>query len=76
MQNKSGVAAVGSWQDALYLSTDPTYDASDALLGTLTHTGNVAAGGSYTATLTAAVPGVNPGPYYVIVRTDIRNALP
>ncbi len=33
-------------------------------------------GGSYTGTLTASVPGVTPGSYYVILRTNILDTLP
>ncbi|MFI5379361.1 MAG: CARDB domain-containing protein, partial [Tepidisphaerales bacterium] len=76
INNLSAQTAQGSWDDAIYLSTSNTFDATATLLGTTTHTGNVAPGGSYTATVTAPVPGLNPGNYYVIVRTDIRNVLP
>ncbi len=66
-------AALGGWYDALYLSADGTWDLSDPLVGRYYHTGDVAPGGSYTHTLTAPLPGVNPGLYHVILRSDIRN---
>ena len=37
---------------------------------------DLAAGASYTGTLTAPLPGVNPGSYYVILRTNILDTIP
>ena len=71
MTNNGGQPANGSWTDALYLSPTPTWNVSDPLLGTVSQTQNLAAGASYTGTLTAPVPGVAPGSYYVILRTNI-----
>ncbi|MCX6922940.1 MAG: hypothetical protein NT154_06985, partial [Verrucomicrobia bacterium] len=45
----------------------------DALLGRVTHSGPLAIGGSYTESVTASLPGLTPGGYHVIVRTDIMN---
>ncbi len=50
-------------------------DIGDAFFGRALHTGTVAAGGSYNSTLTAPLPGVLPGNYRVIVRSDIRKQL-
>ncbi|HVX63672.1 MAG TPA: carboxypeptidase regulatory-like domain-containing protein, partial [Pirellulales bacterium] len=44
--------------------------------GRVHHTGGVAANGSYSETLTAPLPGVSPGTYYVVLRSDIRNQVP
>ena len=74
--NQGTSAAVGQWVDSVYLSSDATWDIGDVLIGTVPHSGPVAAGGSYTASLTAELPGVVPGDYRVIVRTDIKNNLP
>ncbi len=71
--NAGANPAVGSWFDNLFLSTDDTWDLGDAFLGKVLHTGDVAGGASYTETLTAALPGVTPGTYKLIVRTDVRN---
>lgn len=68
-------AAVGQWTDRLYLSADGVWDLNDAYIGQLSIAGPVAAGASYTRTLTAALPGVLPGTYQVVVRSDIYNAL-
>ena len=74
--NDGGNPADGSWVDSLYLSSTPTWSVTDPLLGSVDQTQDIAPGGSYTATLTAPVPGVTPGSYYVILRTNILNTLP
>ena len=50
--NDGGGAATGDWQDAVYLSTETTIDATATLLAVLPHTGGLAAGTSYTQSLT------------------------
>lgn len=75
--NQGTNPALGSWTDSVYLSTDDTWDINDALFGTVTHYGDVAGGGaSYSSSLTATLPGLTPGSYRVIVRSDIRNHIP
>ena len=61
---------VGSWTDSIYLSLDTTIDANAVLVGRIMHTGDLAPFSQYTAMLTAAVPGITPGSYHVIVVTD------
>jgi hypothetical protein len=51
-------------------------DSSAVLLGRVKHSGAVAAGGTYQGTLTAALPGVLPGNYSVIVETDSQGVVP
>lgn len=65
--------ARGSWTDTLFISADTNYDVGDALFGSLRHVGDVPAGSNYSASLTAPLPGVLPGNYHVIVRSDILN---
>lgn len=65
--------ARGSWTDSLFISVDTNYDVGDALFGSVRHVGDVAAGSNYSAQLTAPLPGVLPGNYHVIVRSDILN---
>ncbi|MBX3418456.1 MAG: carboxypeptidase regulatory-like domain-containing protein [Pirellulaceae bacterium] len=66
----------GSWTDALFISADQTWGINDPLLGKINMVNaNIAPGGSYTQTLTAPMPGVIPGTYHVIVRSDIRNQI-
>lgn len=71
--NAGANPAPGSWYDNLFLSTDGAWDLGDAFLGRVRHAGGVAAGASYAETLTAPLPGVTPGTYKLIVRTDVRN---
>ena len=66
--NNGSHPADGSWYDTLYLSPTPTWNVNDPLLGSVYQTQNLAPGASYTGTLTAPLPGVAPGSYYVIVR--------
>lgn len=69
-------AATGSWIDSVYLSQDDAFDADDLLLRRVTHTGGVAANSSYDESLTAALPGVFTGDYYVLVIADSRRTIP
>ncbi len=71
VSNTGGNAVNGSWTDALYLSPTTTWSSSDPLLGTVSESRYLAPGNSYMDSLTAPVPGVTPGGYYVILRTDI-----
>jgi GEVED domain/CARDB/Dockerin type I domain/Bacterial pre-peptidase C-terminal domain len=73
--NNSNNIARGGWYDSVYLSTDDKWDITDGYLGRVFRSGDVAANTSYTTTLTAPLPGVLPGNYKAIVRTDIRNNL-
>ncbi|MGF1632984.1 MAG: CARDB domain-containing protein [Phycisphaerae bacterium] len=71
--NVSGLEAVGTWVDAVYLSADTTFDAADKLIARVPRTGPLAAGASYTGSTSAMMPAdVVPGQYYVIVRTNAR----
>ncbi len=63
-------AAAGNWQDSVYLSPTATITGSSILLGTVVHTGGLGAGATYTGSLTAPVPALAPGSYYVIVEAD------
>ena len=69
--NRGENAATGSWQDTVYLSTDATWDLSDALLGRVGIRGPLGPGESYDAVLEATVPAVVAGSYRIITRTDI-----
>ena len=59
----------------LYLSSDDVFDANDRLLG---RTGwgqrTLTPGDTMTEQLTARISGVSEGNYYLIVKTDVRNA--
>jgi hypothetical protein len=76
VSNDSANPAAGVWTDSLYLSPTQTWSVSDPLLGQVVEIQDLASGGSYTGTLTAPLPGVDPGSYYVIVRTNILDSIP
>jgi hypothetical protein len=63
----------GTWYDSVYLSKDEQWDIDDVLLGQVEVTASLNQGDPYTRELTTAMPGVVPGDYHVIVRSDIRN---
>jgi Ca2+-binding RTX toxin-like protein/subtilase family serine protease len=73
VQNQGANTAKGTWVDSVYLSKDGQWDINDPLLGKVQQKGDVASGASYSETLNATLPGVVPGNYQVIVRSDIRN---
>ena len=75
VQNSGANTVNGLWTDTVYLSTDTTWDVSDAIVGQQTHLGPVDPATTYTASLTAPVPPIDTGNYYVIVRTDARNTV-
>lgn len=75
VQNSSSNSASGIWQDTLYLSTDTTWDSGDIVIGSKQRSGTLAGFASYTETLETVIPPVDPGSYYVIVRTDSRNTV-
>jgi subtilase family serine protease len=76
VENQGTNPALGGWFDSIYLSTDDSWDINDALFGVEYHYGTVAGGSSYTGSVTAALPGLTPGSYKVIIRSDIRNYIP
>lgn len=73
IQNGGANPAIGLWNDAVYLSSDQTWDIGDILLGKQTQGGPIAAGQSYNGQLTTTLPAINLGNYYVIVRSDVQN---
>ena len=73
--NSSANEADGNWTDSLYLSTSTQWSFTDPLLGSVPVSGPVAAGASYSKTISFPVPGVAPGTYNVILRTNVLNEL-
>ncbi|WP_233259655.1 CARDB domain-containing protein, partial [Ramlibacter sp. WS9] len=71
--NDSINPAFGNWTDAVYLSSDNNWDLGDVLLGKVNRSGGLAAGASYNAQLTAALPPLKDGNWRVIVRPDLYN---
>ncbi len=74
--NSGTFAARGGWYDSIYLSSDDQWDIDDGYFGRVLQASDVAPGGSYSGSLTAPLPGVLPGNYKVIIRSDIRNNVP
>jgi hypothetical protein len=72
VQNQGNGAAVGSWEDAIYLSPTPTLGTSAVLLTTAPRSGGLALNGQYTGSATVSLPAL-PGTWYVIVQADFRN---
>ena len=70
--NSSGYALAGTWTDGVYLSTDARWDVNDQLLGTVTHSGGLAENEMLSVFLDAVIPGILPGEYYLLVRSDIH----
>ena len=76
VSSDGAIPAVGNWQDAVYLSTDPFLDADDILLGTVAQSGPLPIGNTYSGSLVATLPALLPGNYYALVRTDRRSQVP
>ncbi|MFN3151569.1 CARDB domain-containing protein [Bremerella sp.] len=77
VENQGSNPAFGYWTDSIYLSADETWDINDPLLGRVRpNLGTLAVGASYNESLTALLPGVVPGSYHVIIRSDILNHVP
>jgi len=68
--DQSPIAATGSWQDSVYVSATPAIIASSILLGSQIHAGGLAANASYDGRLSATLPALAPGNWYVLVEVD------
>jgi subtilase family serine protease len=73
VQNLGTNPALGLWSDTIYLSHDQVWDAGDILIDKRSQLGPLNGGESYNGSLTLPLPAVDPGTYYVIIRTDVRN---
>jgi hypothetical protein len=63
-----------SWKDRIYLTTSDELNPEGAtILADIDHTGQLEAGGSYTANAEITLPQGIDGDYYIFVHTDIRN---
>jgi len=58
-----------SWQDIIYISTDPYLSSNDQLLQRQNHSGILQSGAGYTGTFSGVAPQI-PGVYYLLVRTN------
>jgi hypothetical protein len=78
--NRGSDAADGLWWDYVYLSSDAQWDREDRLVAKVPYDSNTrgivqANGGTYIGSVAAAMPGVLPGPYHVLVRTNVLSTL-
>ncbi|MCH2247748.1 MAG: putative Ig domain-containing protein, partial [Crocosphaera sp.] len=71
--NRGDYKAEGEWTDAVYLSTDATWDINDIPIGRVSHQGTLNPGESYTSQLETNLPPAIGAQYRVIVRPDIYN---
>jgi hypothetical protein len=68
----SAATLTGSWTDAIYLSTSPTFDIDGStLLATRPHSGILDQGGSYAGSYSVTTPRRINGLFYVHVVTDV-----
>lgn len=71
-----GPTVENTWVDSVYFGTSSTFNSSNALLvGSFTHTGDLAQTGSYTRTESVNIPTTAESTYYVFVSTDNSNAV-
>jgi Subtilase family/SdrD B-like domain/Cadherin-like/Putative Ig domain/CARDB/Domain of unknown function (DUF4114)/Bacterial pre-peptidase C-terminal domain len=76
VENRSSEPVIGNWYDSIYISADDKWDINDSLFAQVQVFESLESGESYSKTVNAALPGVLPGNYHVIIRSDIRNAVP
>lgn len=75
-QNRGSASTSTPWLDAVYLSDDPVWGAgSDPVVGTVTHTDRLDAGGSYTSVCTVRLAKGVFGPRYLLLRLDSDNRI-
>ena len=73
IENLIGQPVGGRWSDSVFLSVDDILDSSDVFVQRFTSiaTAPIVAGATRTFQGSATIPGVTPGPYHVIVRTNV-----
>ena len=81
VRNTGNDAATGQWWDYVYLSADDKWDINDTVIGRRIYDSNTRGtlagnGGTYTGTLTVPTPGMLPGDYRVIVRSNLLRSIP
>lgn len=71
VKNAGSVPAYQQYWDRVYLSTDSAWSADDVTIGASLRNGPLAAGATYTGTLSLTAPAtMTPGAYALIVSTD------
>ncbi len=73
--NTANTQTLFSWDDAIYLSADSTFNpGSDILLGKRLHYGAILPGNSYSGSLTVGIPNGMNGDYYLLAVADYNQA--
>ncbi len=75
VQNIGLNPAQGDIKEAVYLSSDSTWSSDDIMLGAVTYSVNLAVNGQAQRSASFPLQGVPIGDYYVVVKTNILNAL-
>ena len=75
VRNIGANTAQGNIKDAVYLSTDSVWSSDDIMLGSVQYAVNIPANGQQQRSTTLPLQGVPIGDYYVVVKTNILNAL-
>jgi RHS repeat-associated protein len=76
VRNTSATATPTGWRDAFYLSLDPVLDTSDLFLGEVIHTAPLAGNANRSGVLTASIPRIDEGLYYLLVVVDSDLEIP
>ena len=76
VNNQGNGAALPSWPDRVYFSTNADWDAQDTILAGVTVANAVAVGSNYTQGAYVSVPNVAEGDYYLLVKADADAGLP
>ena len=72
----AGATELNRWIDKLFLSPTPTYNSSTAIpVAEHVHDGVLGIDESYTDTVSFYIPKNKSGSYYLIVKTDFKNAI-
>lgn len=75
VKNVGTAVATGTWHDAIYLSTDPVWTPDDILVGEALHAESLGPNQSYSSSADVKIPGMLPGTYYFLIRTNSDNAV-
>ncbi len=73
--NASNIPPSQVWNDAIYLSQNSVYDPYDISLGSISNSGPLVSGASYNRNVEVTLPVSSSGNYYILVKTDSRDAI-
>jgi len=71
----NSITNTGVWTDQLVLSTDEVLDAGDTSLSFVSQSAALAVNDTYSVETTVTLPEGISGPYYILVNTDLTNAV-